>query len=379
MELFDILLEARQNRLILFFVGAMMFCVVLHIFDPKKDYKPIIISLGVLGTFIGIFLGLWDFKTEDISKSVPKLLEGLKMAFFTSIAGMFFSVCISICENLFGSAKASKPPSEPPSGAGHSMLEALKALLAEQKSASEKTERLIEAAVQSKENINIHFKNINQSLQEAIKTLSKGATEEIIGALKKVISDFNSNLTDQFGENFKQLNEAVKSMIVWQNHYRESIELTENKFMAAADSVKKTSSHTEKFAENYEKISQSLKDLRIIIETNQNQIQNLESGLSGLKKIGEEAGLMTNSIGEFSETIQSSLSEQSQGVNKLSRDLADEQKKLSDARDKIEAELKTSLGGLNKALTALTEKFREDYKSFLDEFKKLLDEKNTKQ
>src|SRR5690606_18596035 len=43
-------------------------------------------------------------------------------------------------------------------------------------------------------------------LQDFADALSKSATETVIEALNKVISDFNSNLTEQFGENFKELN-----------------------------------------------------------------------------------------------------------------------------------------------------------------------------
>ena len=39
--------------------------------------------------------------------------------------------------------------------------------------------------------------------------MSKLATEQVIAALKTVIQDFNNNLAEQFGENFKQLNTAV--------------------------------------------------------------------------------------------------------------------------------------------------------------------------
>ena len=42
-------------------------------------------SIGILGTFLGIFLGLKDFNINEIDKSVPSLIEGLKFAFFSSI------------------------------------------------------------------------------------------------------------------------------------------------------------------------------------------------------------------------------------------------------------------------------------------------------
>jgi len=59
------------------------------------DMKSVIVSIGVLGTFIGIALGLWNFDTTNITRSVPELLEGLKLAFITSIAGMLISITLS--------------------------------------------------------------------------------------------------------------------------------------------------------------------------------------------------------------------------------------------------------------------------------------------
>lgn len=59
------------------------------------DSIPQILStLGVLGTFMGITQGLLDFNVDDINGSIPKLLDGLKTAFFTSICGMTTSAIL---------------------------------------------------------------------------------------------------------------------------------------------------------------------------------------------------------------------------------------------------------------------------------------------
>ncbi|MBR4047848.1 MAG: hypothetical protein IKK07_05275 [Bacteroides sp.] len=52
-------------------------------------------TLGVLGTFGGITLGLMNFNTGDLNASIPLLLEGLKTAFYTSLAGMIGSLILS--------------------------------------------------------------------------------------------------------------------------------------------------------------------------------------------------------------------------------------------------------------------------------------------
>ena len=54
------------------------------------------LSVGILGTFSGIFIGLLGFNVDDIQGSIPQLLSGLKLAFTTSIAGMVSSILIKL-------------------------------------------------------------------------------------------------------------------------------------------------------------------------------------------------------------------------------------------------------------------------------------------
>ena len=62
----------------------------------KRNYKNEIVSLGVLGTFLGIAFGLFNFDATNVKESMPYLLNGLKTAFITSGVGIFFSIIISI-------------------------------------------------------------------------------------------------------------------------------------------------------------------------------------------------------------------------------------------------------------------------------------------
>lgn len=129
--------------------------IILSIISLNKrnprNYKNEIVSLGVLGTFVGIAIGLYSFDVTDIKSSMPILLSGLKTAFITSGAGITASIIISLI----------RPP--------------------------------------------------------------KPKKSETLDALEIVVKEFNKNLTTQFGDNFKQLNESVKAMITWQNNYKSQI------------------------------------------------------------------------------------------------------------------------------------------------------------
>ncbi|KHD08643.1 hypothetical protein PN36_35430 [Candidatus Thiomargarita nelsonii] len=87
------------------FGGLMLFVAVIDVVSFFRDRhincKSIIINMGVLGTFVGIVLGLLDFDTHNIAESVPPLLEGLKLAFLSSILGLGLSVFLSVIQALF--------------------------------------------------------------------------------------------------------------------------------------------------------------------------------------------------------------------------------------------------------------------------------------
>ena len=87
-------------------VAVFLICLVLVISFKRSDklvenrriieYFPTLVStLGVLGTFYGITVGLLDFDTANLDASIPALLDGLKTAFFTSLAGMVGSMVLS--------------------------------------------------------------------------------------------------------------------------------------------------------------------------------------------------------------------------------------------------------------------------------------------
>lgn len=84
--------------------------------DKKKliSFFPSLVStLGVLGTFIGIVIGLFYFDTSDIDSSITQLLDGLKTAFYTSIAGLLASIILNaVINNINDPSEEQAPSSE---------------------------------------------------------------------------------------------------------------------------------------------------------------------------------------------------------------------------------------------------------------------------
>lgn len=91
----------------LFSISATFFiCFIYVVILKRKDkllsnrhiiefFPSLVSSLGVLGTFYGITVGLLAFDSSNLDQSIPDLLDGLKTAFFTSLAGMTFSMILS--------------------------------------------------------------------------------------------------------------------------------------------------------------------------------------------------------------------------------------------------------------------------------------------
>lgn len=63
-------------------------------------YTPnLLTSIGILGTFVGIVIGLLNFNVSDIDGSIGSLLEGLKTAFITSLAGISLAILFKVLDS----------------------------------------------------------------------------------------------------------------------------------------------------------------------------------------------------------------------------------------------------------------------------------------
>lgn len=68
--------------------------------NPLSISPSLLTTVGVLGTFVGIYIGLNAFDINNIDGSIPGLLKGLKVAFTTSIVGMVAAIALKFVQSI---------------------------------------------------------------------------------------------------------------------------------------------------------------------------------------------------------------------------------------------------------------------------------------
>src|SRR3984893_11028489 len=91
------------------FITVITLCAIyLHLkYSQSIAHKApaFLTTLGILATFTGIALGLAEFDTNGIQKSVPELIEGIKTAFWASAWGILCALTIKVRDIAFDGRK----------------------------------------------------------------------------------------------------------------------------------------------------------------------------------------------------------------------------------------------------------------------------------
>ena len=199
-----------------FAVASLSFLPAFRRFRGFAAIAPgLMTSLGILGTFVGIFLGLLDFDIRTPDRSLPTLLEGLKVAFGTSILGLAAAVLDRLDKGVGESNRLA--------GTG---FERLGKALSDDNDTSivGQLQRLRSAVADVESGMRRGFEAQIDEFKKFAEHMSAAFSEAIIKELQAVIREFNEKLSEQFGDNFKQLNEAVGRLVEWQDEYRRQME-----------------------------------------------------------------------------------------------------------------------------------------------------------
>jgi hypothetical protein len=412
----DFLMELLQSFsaltwIIMSVIGALLIYFHGPVYSAHTaNYSPsILTSIGIFGTFLGVALGLSDFDTNSIENSVPQLLEGLKTAFWTSIAGLIGALSIkfryAVASMRVRAHRESKMTATMDDLAWH--LERI----AESVSVDDKeTERWVtwrSDQVERQKREHAELIGVLSGYQAEMTEANRVALEK---AITHVMREFNTRIEEQYGDNFKRLNDAVGQMLTWQEGYKGQLEdlMATNERNAqsstiAAESFERLITQTRSFtsvAEDMETLLSALQDqsvnLREYLTTFSSLIVDAQKGLPqledrimlltrGLQELVEGQSTQMKSILEqtasgikdTSETVSrlliegTQVSQQAMGsqLNQLLQQNNDQLKRLEEG---MEEELRKALTTFGYQLTALSEKFVNDYMPLTDKLHDLL-------
>lgn len=324
------LLAAATAPLNLLFVGLQLLFFTLALRKMKdrsraaqefvKTAPERLTGLGILGTFTGICVGLLKFDVDAIDKTLPALLSGLTTAFIASVVGLSLALILRTIHDSYRKANPQVTPGVSVRDL-HAELAAIREVLLS--TAREHSDGLaaIRGAVSGDEagTLTSHMRMLQESVggggdntlvsqvrllrqdsndaaresgrrfDEFAKQVSEIGSKALVEALRDVIRDFNQNLTQQFGDNFRELNLAVHELVEWQNRYRGQIEELGNRFADCLAGIERSRDSIASIATSSEAIPAAMDKLSQLLGALQQQQTVLDNQLQAYSELGRQA------------------------------------------------------------------------------------------
>ncbi|MEG3116448.1 hypothetical protein R3F72_15110 [Salinicola sp. 4072] len=393
--------EASSNTVTGIFFSLIMACFVISLYCYKQDklrslthYTPnLLTSLGMLGTFIGIVIGLLHFDPNDIDGSISLLLGGLQTAFMTSLFGMG----MTIIYKFFISVPQMQPRADLATGPDEIGPEHIHQLMREQndnldrlrhaiagddsdtlmgqirlmrQSQDDGQQRLVREVsrqAEAVEQLGRHAetqrtrfdefaRELSQQMHDFAEMMSKSATEQVIEALNKVIRDFNEKLTEQFGKNFEELNDAVKLMVEWQENYRQQLTEMRDQYAQGVTAISDTEKSVANISVSAGAIPQAMAGLETLLTTTQRQLADLEAHLSAFADMRDRA---IEAVPEINAQVEKTVADISQAALSAASQLVSGseslKKELVEGSANINAEMIDGASGLNERYNSVHE------------------------
>lgn len=278
-------LPSHTQALLVFICGLTVLFNV-RFSEKTVTYGPTILTTtGIFATFVGIAIGLFHFDASNIQASVPSLLEGLKTAFWASVAGVGGALIIKFRHYFFGVAYATGPndPASNDDVTGADLVRQLSNI--QQALVGEDDSTLISQLKLTRSDTNDRLDALKRAQSEALKALSEMGSKALVEALRDVIKDFNQKISEQFGENFRHLNDAVGKLLIWQEENKERMSTLTDQISSVSKAMNDASDAYQKLLENADGFSQVSRDLSVLLSGLQTQKDQLNTALNSLAQL----------------------------------------------------------------------------------------------
>lgn len=310
-----------------------------------RTAPSILTSFGIFGTFLGIAFGLMRFDSADIEASVPIMIDGLGVAVWSSIVGILGALSIRLRNTLSSISKKTAAEEKPATVADlNNSITLLNANLEQLREESRSDSRELLAST----------RDYQQQMVAA-------NTDALTAALATVMTEFNSRIEVQYGENFQQFNESLGRLLQWQQSYESQLNEMLRAQKASIDVISHASQSYEQMivhSQNFNEVAESLGNLLGGLER---QTSNLEGYLSGLSGLVGQASEGLPALGDYVSELTVKLSTSIEQNNEsLTRVLATAAKDISETVDQVTQSLASSVNqahsGLAEHVEAMTEK-----------------------
>ena len=343
-------------------------------------------SVGVTGTFLGIFLGLKKFDVTQIDASVPLLLEGMKLAFLTSVVGLIASIFFRIVKNFAPAQEVDTKSNEDPIA----LLQLIVKNTADQTRAlvGDEDASLLTQIKNTRIDMNDRFKDQISAFKDFAETMAENNTNALIEALEGVIRDFNEKLSEQFGENFKQLNHGVGKLVDWQENYKDHVEQMELKISEAVTAVEASKNALMQIEESTERIPEHALALKSVVEEAGTAIKVTGGLLVGIEtlagKVGTAYPQIEQNIVDLTSNLERSASEQKKSLSEASDSMTDGLRKSMETMqaglnsnfeifdNQMQNEMQRALQNLGDQLGSISHKLSTDYNAFADAAQRII-------
>jgi uncharacterized coiled-coil DUF342 family protein len=352
----------------------------------------ILTTTGIFATFLAIALGLSEFNAGNVQASVPGLLESLKTAFWASVIGVGGALTLKFRDYLFGAPSQHSGGNVDDVTAAdlHAQLGNIHMAVAGREEGS-----LISQMKLSRQDTNDRLDALRAAQTEALAKLSEMGSKALVEALRDVIRDFNQKITEQFGDNFKELNVAVGRLLIWQEQYQAHVETTAQKIDEIGRVAAKATAdyaHVVEQSSAFARVAHDMQGVLAGLEAEKQQLMSVSGELARLlqaasgslpeveRKFSELTGQLANSITEHQRSVGETVARNSEvmraSVEYLSEELSELGGKIKDEvsalEDGLEDALQKSLTSLGQQLTALSEAFVEDYTPLTQKLQRLV-------